>query len=78
MGVRISPGVPLKNGNIMSNLEEIFGQRAIEIIKKTPNDMELGEKVRRLYLSTLNNEQHETKKGNDSCVCGRQASGEDC
>lgn len=56
----------------MSKLDEIFGKQAIELIKKTPNDMELGEKVRRLYFAELNNTQNETEKRNDSGLRGGQ------
>jgi hypothetical protein len=62
----------------MSNIDEIFYKEVTELIKTIPNDMELGEKIRRLYLGSENINEDEIKKRNDSCVCGRQTSGEDC
>ena len=50
----------------------------IKISHETPNDMELGDKIRRLYLGSENINEDEIEKRNDSCVCGRQTSGEDC
>lgn len=49
----------------MNKLDEIFAKQIIELIETIPNDMELGEKVRRLYHKSENYTNHETKKGND-------------
>jgi len=62
----------------MSNIDENFGKKVIELIETIPNDMELGEKVRRLYIGSQNINANETEKRNDSCVCGRQTTGENC
>ena len=62
----------------MSNIDEIFYKEVTELIKTIPNDMELGEKVRRLYFGSENTNTNETEKRNGSCVCGRQTSGKDC
>jgi hypothetical protein len=62
----------------MSNIDEIFYKEVTELIKTIPNDMELGEKIRRLYLGSENINEDEIKKRNDSCVCGRQTNGENC
>lgn len=62
----------------MSKIDEIFAKKVTELIETIPNDMELGEKVRRLYLGSENITENEITKRNDSCVCGRQTSGENC
>ena len=62
----------------MSKIDEIFTKKVTELIKTTPNDMVLGDKIRRLYLGSENINEDEIEKRNDSCVCGRQTSGEDC
>ena len=62
----------------MSKIDENFSKKVIELIETIPNDMELGEKVRRLYFGSENITVNETEKRNDSCVCGRQKTGEDC
>ncbi len=38
----------------MSKIKETFGEKVIELAQTTPNNMELGEKVRRLYLGSNN------------------------
>jgi hypothetical protein len=38
----------------MSKIEEIFSKKVTELVKTTPNNMELGEKVRRLYFGSKN------------------------
>lgn len=62
----------------MSKIDEVFSKKVIELIQTIPNDMELGEKVRRLYFGSENTNANETEKRNGSCVCGRQTSGENC
>jgi hypothetical protein len=62
----------------MSKIDEVFSKKVIELIQTIPNDMELGEKVRRLYFGSENTNTNETEKRNGSCVCGRQTSGKDC
>lgn len=36
----------------MSKIKETFGEKVIELAQTTPNNMEFGEKVRRLYLGS--------------------------
>lgn len=62
----------------MSKIDKIFSKKVIELVQTIPNDMELGEKVRRLYFESEKTNANEIKKGNDPCVCGRQATGENC
>jgi hypothetical protein len=38
----------------MSKIKETFGEKVIELAQTTPNNMELGEKVRRLYFKSKN------------------------
>ena len=62
----------------MSKIDKVFSQKVIELVQTIPNDMALGEKIRRLYFESENINTNETKKGNGSCVCGRQTDGENC
>lgn len=62
----------------MSKIDENFSKKVIELIETIPNDMELGEKVRRLYFGSKNINANETEKRDDSCVCGRQKTRENC
>jgi hypothetical protein len=62
----------------MSKIDKVFSKKVIELVQTIPNDMALGEKIRRLYFESENINTNETKKGNDPCVCGRQATGENC
>ena len=62
----------------MSKIDKVFSKKVIELVQTIPNDIALGEKIRRLYFGSKNINANETKKGNDSCVCGRQTTGENC
>jgi hypothetical protein len=67
MGVRISPGVPIKlkkNLNTMSFANELFCKLVSELVKNEPNDMELGKHVRMLYYSTQQEEKSEPTQSN--------------
>jgi hypothetical protein len=63
----------------MINVYETFGQQVIELIEQTPNNMELGDKVRLLYFElNINKNKYENNKRNDSGLLGRQETGDGC
>jgi hypothetical protein len=61
----------------MDLIDEIFLKSVIDLIKTQPNDMILGEKVRRVYYGLENTKNNEIEKGNDSSLRGGQESRDD-
>jgi hypothetical protein len=61
----------------MDLIDEIFVKKVTELVKTISNDMELGERIRRLYLGSENINEDEIKKRNDSSLRGGQESRDD-
>ena len=47
-------------------------KQVIDLVNLHPNDMVLGEEVRKLFVIELNLTKYETTKGSCDCVCGKE------